>query len=100
VVGPEGSEVWVSDNGAMNLITSDPRNVYDWIDVPPGEEYVLIGNGRRMRVRGVGSLNLKMHSKTDFNVKLTGVYVTEGIGFNLFSLHDAQSRQTLTLDRD
>ncbi|CAM9331230.1 unnamed protein product, partial [Laminaria digitata] len=92
--GPEGSEVWVSDNGATNHITSDDRNVYDWID------YVLIGNGRGMRVKGVGSLNLKMLSKTDFDVKLTGVYATEGIGFNLFSLHDAQARQTITLDKD
>ena len=100
VVGPEGSEVWVSDNGATNHITSDARNVYDWIDVPPGKEYVLIGNGKGMKVKGVGSLNLKMHSKTDFNVKLTGVYVTEGIGFNLFSLHDAQARQTITLDKE
>ncbi|CAN0279287.1 unnamed protein product, partial [Laminaria digitata] len=98
--GPEGSEVGVSDNGATNHIISDARNVYDWIDVPPGKEYVLIGNGRGMRVRGVGSLNLKMHSKTGFNVKLTGVYVTEGIGFNLFSLHDAQARQTITVYKD
>ncbi|CAN0463970.1 unnamed protein product, partial [Laminaria digitata] len=97
---PEGSEVWVSDNGATNHITSDARNFYGWIDVPPGKEHALIGNGRGMRVKGVGSLHLKMQSKTDFNVKLTGVYVTEGIGFNLFSLHDAQARQTITLDKD
>ena len=37
-----------------------------------------------MRVLVVGSLNLKMHSKTDFHVKLGELYVTEGIGFNLF----------------
>ena len=40
-----------------------------------------------MRVIEVGILNLKMHAKTDFDVKHTEVYVTEGIGFNLFSLH-------------
>ena len=53
-----------------------------------------------MRVLGVGSLNLKMHSKTDFHVKLREVYVTEGIGFNLFSMHDARARQTINLDKD
>ena len=100
VVGPPGSEIWISDNGATNHITNDSTNVYDWVKIPPGKEQVLIGNGKGMRVVGVGSLNLKMHSKTDFNVKLTGVYVTEGIGFNLFSLHDAQARQTITLDKD
>ncbi|CAN0594067.1 unnamed protein product, partial [Laminaria digitata] len=56
---PQGSEVWVSDNGATTHIPSDARNVYDWIDIPPGKEHVLIGTGRGMRVTGVGSLNLK-----------------------------------------
>ena len=49
---------------------------------------------------GVGSLNLTMHSNAYFNVKLTKVYVTEWIGFNLLSLHDVQARQTITLDKD
>ena len=53
-----------------------------------------------MRVKGVGSLDLKMHSKTDIKFKLTGVYVTDGIGFNLFSIHDAQAMQTITLDEE
>ena len=83
---PPDSEGWVSDNGATNNFTSDSSNVYDWVEIPPGKERVLIGDGKAMGVTGVGSLNLKMHSKTDFNVNLTGVYVTEGIGFNLLSL--------------
>ena len=41
-----------------------------------------------MRVVGVGSLNLQTHVATDFNVELTGVYVTEVIDFNQFSFHD------------
>jgi len=53
-----------------------------------------------MMVTGVGSLNLKMHSKTDFNVKLTRVYWTEGIQYNLFSLHEAQGRQRIIIDED
>ena len=28
------------------------------------------------------------------------MYVTEGIGFNLFSRHDARARQTITLGKD
>ena len=97
---PPGSERWISDNGATNHFTSDSSNVYDLVDIPPGKERVLTSDGKAMRVTGVDSLNLKMHSKTDFNVKLTGVYVTEGIGFNLFSLHQAQARQTITIDND
>ena len=50
----------------------------------------LIGGEKEMRAMGVGSRNLNVHSKTDLYVKLTSVYVTEGIGFKLFSLYDAQ----------
>ena len=95
--GATGSEYWVSDNGATSHIISDARNVYDWVDIPPERRKVMIGDGKVMRVIGVGSLNLRMHSKADFDVKLTGVYVTEGIGFNVLSLHQAQARQTIIL---
>ena len=98
--GPAGSDFWVSDNGATNHITSDARNVYDWVEIPPEKRKVMIGDGKATRVIGVGSLNLIMHSKTDFDVKLTGVYVMEGIGFNLFSLHQAQARQTIILHKE
>ena len=94
--GPAGSEFEVFDNGAM----SDARNVHDWVEIPPEKRNFMIGDGKAMRVIGVGSLNLRMHSKTDFDVKLTGVYVTEGIAFNLFSLHQGQARQTIILDEE
>ena len=68
--------------------------------MPPGKEKVLTGDGREMRVLGLGSPNLKTHSKTDFNVNLNEVYVTEGIGFDRFCLHDAQGRQTIVLDKE
>ena len=45
-VGPVGSELWVSDNGATNHITNDPTNVYDWEAISPGKEKVLIGDGK------------------------------------------------------
>ena len=90
----------MSENGASNNITSDPTNVYDLEGIPPGKEKVLIGDGKEMREMGVGSFNLTMHSTTDFDVNLTLVYVTEGIGFNLFSLHDVQARQIITLDKE
>ena len=89
-----------ADNGATNHITSDGRNVYDWVEIPPEKQKVMIGDGKAIRVIGVRSLNFKMHSKMDFNMKLTGVYVTEGIGFNRFSLHQAQARQSIILDNE
>ena len=64
-VGLRGSELWVSGNRATNHIPSDPRHVYDWVEITPDKEKLLIGHERAMQVLGVGSLNLKMHSKTD-----------------------------------
>ena len=49
---PPGSELWVSDNGATNHITSEPTKVYDWVEIAPGKENVLIGDGKGMRARG------------------------------------------------
>lgn len=51
-----------------------------------------------MGVTEVGTLNLKMHSNTDFIVTLTRAYVTEGTGLNLFSLHQAQAPQTTAMN--
>ena len=58
---------------------------------------MLIGDDRAVRVLGVCSLDVKMHSKTDCDVKLPEVNVTEGIGFNLVPLHDAEARHIVTL---
>ena len=46
-VGPPGGELWVSDNGATDHITSDPTNVYDWVDIPPGKERYQLEAERR-----------------------------------------------------
>ena len=74
--------------------------MYNWVEIPRGKEKVLICDGKAIQVLVVGSLNLNMHSKADFSVKLNDVYVTERIGFNPFSLHDAQARQPTTLNKD
>ena len=34
-----------------------------WIEISLGNERMLSGDGRAMRVLGVGSVNLRMHSK-------------------------------------
>ena len=61
VLGPRGSELYVSDNRATDHYTNDPRDVYDWVKIPPGKEKVLFGDKGAMRVLGVSILNLKMH---------------------------------------
>ena len=97
VEGPAGSGLRVSDNGVTNHTTGD-RNVYDWVEIPRGKDNGLIGCGKNMRVVGVGRHNLQTHGATDFNAKLPGVKVTEGVGFIHFFVHDGQSRETITSD--
>ena len=95
---PAGSELRVSDNEVTIHITGDSRNVYDWVEIPRGIDHGLIGCGTNMRMVGVGSHNLQTHGATDFNVKLPGVHVPEGLGFIHFSIHDGHSRETITSD--
>ena len=92
--------MWLSDDGATNHVTSDPWFVYDWVEIPPGKEKVSIGDEKEMNEIGIGSLNLKLHSKTGSNVTLLRVYVTEGIQYNMFSLHEAQGRRRIIMDED
>ena len=99
VEGPAVSELRVSDNGVTNHNTGDSRNVYDWVEIPRGKYHGLIGRGKNMRVVGVGSQHLQKRGTTDFNVKLPGVHVTEGLGFIHFSVHDGQSREKITSDQ-
>ena len=99
IEGPAVSELRVSDNGVTNHNTGDSRNVYDWVEIPRGKYHELIGSGKNMRVVGVGSQHLQKRGTTDFNVKLPGVHVTEGLGFIHFSVHDGQSREKITSDQ-
>ena len=99
VEGPAGSQLQASDNGVTNHITGDSRNVYDWVEIPRGIDHGLIGCGTNMRMVGVGSHNLQKHGATDLNLKLPGVHVTEGLGFIRFSVHNGQSRETITSDQ-
>ena len=94
VEGPAVSGLRVSDNGVTNHITGDSRNVCDWVEIPRGKDHGVV----RMHVEGVGSQHLQKHGATDFNVKLPGVHVVEGLGFIHFSVHDGQSCETITFD--
>ena len=98
VEGQAGSELRVSDNGATNHITVDSRNVNNWVEIPRGKDHGLIGSRKNKRVVGEGSHNLQKHGATEFNVKLPGVHVPEGLGFIHFSIHDGHSRETITSD--
>ncbi|CAM9812460.1 unnamed protein product, partial [Pylaiella littoralis] len=71
--------------------------------VPPGKEYVQVGNGVFLRVQCVGTINLVFHTQNStgeigFRVQMSEVYLVPGISFNLLSLHHAQRKQGILLD--
>lgn len=59
---------------ATNHITNDLRNVHDRVAISPGKERLMIDNGKEMRLTGVGSFNLKVHTNNNYNVNFTERY--------------------------
>ncbi|CAN0055500.1 unnamed protein product, partial [Sphacelaria rigidula] len=99
-------EEWISDRGASHHTTGNMEGLFD-VRVPPhGNDNVILGDSTVLSVRAVGSLNLRFYmghtdgaERTSVCVKLTNVYVLDGIKFNLFPLHQAQYKQDITLTR-
>lgn len=49
----------------------------------------------------IGSLNLSLHQAgRDFDVRLNGVNVSQGIAYHRFTLHDLHQRRTTVLDKE
>lgn len=93
--GPAGSKLPVSENAATNHITTVGTLAMftTGYALPPGRK----GDNREWQ--GNASDWGRQCQPKDY-VKVTGAYVTQGKGFNLFSLHGTQSRLTITLDKD
>ncbi|CAN0426647.1 unnamed protein product, partial [Scytosiphon promiscuus] len=86
------------DSGASDHMTGDSEHVFNREAPSKGKEWVMVGDGRAMKVLWVGSLNLNMHGNTDVGVHLPRVYVVDGLAVNLFSLHAIQVKHPVTLD--
>ncbi|CAM9958898.1 unnamed protein product, partial [Sphacelaria rigidula] len=92
------SEIWNADSGTTHHITGNMTDVFDTRPPSVGEEDVVLGDGKILPVKAVGSLKLKFHQARTNNsphvdavcVLLTDVYVLEGIQFNVFSISRAQ----------
>ena len=49
----------------------------------PGEAFLLIGDGRKLKVECFGSLDVVFHCKDDVRVTLENVAVVPGLAFDL-----------------
>ncbi|CAM9558666.1 unnamed protein product, partial [Sphacelaria rigidula] len=49
---------WIADSGTSHHITGNMTNVFDTRPSPVGEENVVLGDGKVLPVKAVGSLKL------------------------------------------
>ncbi|CAN0054679.1 unnamed protein product, partial [Sphacelaria rigidula] len=84
-------EDWIPDAGASHHTTENMEGPFD-VRVPPhGDENVIFGDdGTVLPVRAVGGLNLRFYmghtdgaDRTSFCVKLSNVYMLDGIKFKI-----------------
>lgn len=61
------------------------RRVTCRMNDPPGREVIVVGDGRRLRVECVGSVDGILHGHTDVCHTLFDVSYDPGLGFNLYS---------------
>ncbi|CAN0039175.1 unnamed protein product, partial [Sphacelaria rigidula] len=91
----KNAEGWIVDTGTTYHITGNVDDVFDSRYPAQGMENFTIGDRTRPPVKAVGSLYLRFQMgsldvsilSTDLPVKLTNVYVVEGVKFNRFSLY-------------
>ena len=91
-------DVWVADSGASCHMTHNCSSMYDIRSPPPGRDVVVIGDGRKLRVKCVGSIDVMFHGCTDARNTLHDVSYVPGLGFNLYSLHAIQRNNVVFLD--
>ncbi|CAM9724108.1 unnamed protein product [Sphacelaria rigidula] len=80
------SETWSADSGTTYHITGNMTDIFDTRPPPAGEENGILGDGRVLPVKAVGSLKLRFYQARANNsphvdavcVILTDVYVLEG----------------------
>ncbi|CAN0456529.1 unnamed protein product, partial [Pylaiella littoralis] len=60
-VTEDGTEEWVSDNGATHHTTGSSEHMYDMHPPPPRSSQIVVGSGTVLNVSAVGSLNLRFH---------------------------------------
>ena len=66
----------------------------------PGEAFLLIGDGRKLKVKCFGSLDVVFHCKDDVRVTLENVAVVPGLAFDLMSFNCIQEKHDTLMNRD
>ena len=97
---PSGSTVWIGDSASSVHGTGSGKFVYNKRRPLPGEAFLLIGDGRKVKVECFGSLDVVFHCKNDMRVTLENVAVVPGLAFDLMSFNCIQEKHDILMNRD
>ena len=97
---PSGSTVWIGDSASSVHGTGSGKFVYNKLRPLPGEAFLLIGDGRKLKVECFLSLDVVFHGKDDVRVMLENVAVVPGLAFDLIYFNCIQEKHDLLMNRD
>ena len=89
---PPGSSIWVGDSGSSVHGTGSDQFVYNKRLHRPEEAYLHIGNGHKLKVEWLGSLDVVLHCKEDVPVTLEDIAIVPSLAFDLMSINCIQER--------
>ena len=98
--GPPTRLSGIGDSASSVHGTGSGKFVHNKRRPLPGEAFLLIGDGRKLKVQCFGSLDVVFHCKDDVRVKLENVAVVPGLAFNLMSFNCIQEKHDILISRD
>ena len=97
---PSSSTVWIGDSASCVHGTGSGKFVYNKRRPLPGEAFLLIGDGRKLKVECFGSLDVVFHCKDGVRVTLENLAVVPGLAFDLMSFNCIQEKHDVLINRD
>ena len=97
---PPGATVWIGDSASSVHGTGSGKFVYTKRRPLPAGAFLLIGDGRKLKVECFGSLDVVFHCKDGVRVTLENVAVVPDLAFDLMVFNCIQEKHDILMDRD
>ena len=97
---PDYATVWVGDSASSVHGTGSGKFMYNKRHPLSAEAFLLIGDGRKLKVECFGSLDVVFHRKDYVRVTLENVAVVPGLAFDLTSFNSIQEKHDILMNRD
>ena len=97
---PPGSTVWSEDSASAVHDTDSGKFVYNKRRPLPAKAFLLIGDGKKLKVECFESLGVVLHCKDDVRMTLETVAVVLGLAFDLMYFNCIQKKRDILVNRD